>query len=389
MAIRACRAWRRKPMPAPKLSLDDAREAFEAIQRHGGRGHLKAAAEELGLHKQTLSDRARKWEEHLNEDPAISEAKLAVGTGMRPNLIWAKTKSKDGTSFSVLLKPDPLSSDNLDRIRETLEGLNPVKPVKPPTHADSDLLTLIPVSDLHGGMMAWGKETGEDYDTQKAVDRLVSWVGQCISSSPKSKKGVILFNGDTLHANDDSNQTKRSGHVLDVDTRQFRTLDMVIRAIGISADLALHHFEDVEIVVKPGNHDPDAWIGILFAMAERYRNEPRVTVNKEPSEFWAYSFGKVMLAAHHGDKAKAVRLVLFLADEFPEMWGQTRFRYLWTGHLHHHKSEDIGGVQWEQLRAVTSRDAYAASHAYSARSELQAITYHRNRGEVARVKVAV
>jgi hypothetical protein len=44
-------------------------------------------------------------------------------------------------------------------------------------------------------------------------------------------------------------------------------------------------------------------------------------------------------------------------------------------------------VAWEQLRAVTSRDAYAVSHAYTARAQLQAITYHRDKGEVSRVKV--
>jgi hypothetical protein len=95
-----------------------------------------------------------------------------------------------------------------------------------------------------------------------------------------------------------------------------------------------------------------------------------------------------MVAAHHGDKAKADRMVFFMADEYAPMWGRTRHRFLFTGHLHHHKSADIGGVQWEQLRAVTERDAYAVGHAYTARAQLQAITYHKTRGEVMRVKVA-
>lgn len=37
--------------------------------------------------------------------------------------------------------------------------------------------------------------------------------------------------------------------------------------------------------------------------------------------------------------------------------------------------------------AVAERDAYAVSHAYSARAQLQAITFHRTRGEVQRVSV--
>jgi len=32
-------------------------------------------------------------------------------------------------------------------------------------------------------------------------------------------------------------------------------------------------------------------------------------------------------------------------------------------------------------------DAYAATHAYSGRSEMQAITYHKDRGEISRHRV--
>ena len=368
-------------MPAQPLPPELAKEAYDAWQRYGTKAE---AARQLGLNVNTFKSRVK---QHL-EDPAITDAQAAVGTNMRPSLMWAKTKSEDGTSYSVLLKPDPLTDDNLERIKEVLEGLQPAKPVAAPTHADKDLVTLYPIADLHAGMMAWGRETGEDYNTEIATERLKSWMGQCISSSPKSGLGIVLGAGDLLHANDMTNATPQSKHVLDVDTRHFKTLDKLIEAMAVSVDLALHHHDNVLVVVKPGNHDRDAYLAILFALDQRYRNEPRVTVEKNPSEFWAFQFGLNMLAAHHGDKAKAERMVMYLADEFPEMWGATRHRYLWTGHLHHHKSQDLGGVQWEQLRAMTARDAYAASHAYSARSQMQAITYHRDKGEVARVKVA-
>jgi hypothetical protein len=80
-------------------------------------------------------------------------------------------------------------------------------------------------------------------------------------------------------------------------------------------------------------------------------------------------------------------MVMFLADQYADIWGKTTHRFLWTGHLHHHKSADIGGVKHEQLRALTSRDAYAVAHAYTARAQLQAVTYHREKGEISRVSV--
>ena len=65
----------------------------------------------------------------------------------------------------------------------------------------------------------------------------------------------------------------------------------------------------VTLVVQRGNHDETAYLAVLFALAERYRNEPRITVQRKPGEFFVMEWGKVLLASCHGDKAKAEVLV--------------------------------------------------------------------------------
>lgn len=368
-------------MPTPPLTEEVMAETLAAFERHGT---VKAAAEALSIPRSTFRNRLAR----AQLDPAIADSMQAVGTNMVPALAWAKTKSKDGTSYSVLLKPQGSEEGALDAIRAAFEGLDAAPPVSPPRHADADLLTLYPLADVHIGMMAWGRETGEDYSTALACARVRDWVGQCVASAPPAETAVILGVGDLLHADDQRNVTPQSKHQLDVDTRYFKTVDVTISALAACVDLALQKHKRVILRILPGNHDTHSHLAVLFALAERYRENKRVEVQKLPGEFWAYEWGKVMLAAHHGDKAKAQQMVLYLADEYPELWGRTRHRFLFTGHLHHMKAQDIGGVQWEQLRAVTARDAYAASHAYSARAQMQAITYHKDRGEVSRVKVA-
>ncbi len=61
-------------------------------------------------------------------------------------------------------------------------------------------MTVYPIADAHIGMMAWGKETGEDYNTKIAVARLQSWLGACIAASPPSETAIILDVGDLTHA---------------------------------------------------------------------------------------------------------------------------------------------------------------------------------------------
>lgn len=349
---------------------------------------LTEIASELGMTVNAaakLRQRAKKW---AGEDPAITAARQAVNTNMTPTLAWAKTKNEDGTSYSVLLRPDTVDEDVVDRIREAVEGIEPAAPVAAPEYVMEDMASLYLIADAHIGMMAWGHETGEDYSTKKAAGRVKEWVARCVEASPPSETAIILDVGDYTHANDATNMTQRSKHVLDVDTRHFRTMDLAIDALGAAIESARAKHRKVIVRILPGNHNPDAYLCVLFAIAERYRDEPRVEVQKVPGEFFVWQFGEVMIAAHHGDKAKAAQIVHFVADEYAKIWGQTKHRFLFTGHLHHHKSQDIGGMKWEQLRATTARDNFATSHAFCARAQMQAITFHRQHGEAQRVSVA-
>lgn len=323
-------------------------------------------------------------------DPAIAAGMAQVGTNMVPHLAWVKTApTKDEPGYSFMLRPGPEPPEAVaERVKATLEGMGAAPIIPPPDHTEDDLLTLYPITDVHLGMQSWARETGEDYNTNIASERLRSWIGKAIATSPPAHTAIILDNGDLTHADDNTSQTPAGKHALDVDTRHFKTMEIAVEALAFAVSAALEKHERVFFRILPGNHNRESYLCVMFSLAERFRDNPRVSVQKQPGEFFIYQFGRVLLAAHHGDKAKADRMVHFIADEYAEMWGRTRHRYLFTGHLHHHKSQDIGGVQWEQLRAMTARDAYAISNAYTARAQLQAITYHRQHGEVSRVKVS-
>ena len=303
-------------------------------------------------------DAFERWERLPN---GVQEA--LESTGIDPSMArggWKRVEGEDGSFNSVYWRmPDQEAEDALSRITEILSDIPAAKPVKSPDHSEDDLLNVVNVSDLHSGMLADPEEVGQGYKTQGAVDRLTNWAGDCISRSPKAGECVILFNGDTLHANDHKAQTPTSGHVLDVDGRFFRTVDMTVLAIAAVIDQALTRFQKVQVVIKAGNHDLTSYIALVVAMKQRYRDEPRVSVDDHASEFWAYRFGKVMLGSHHGHRTKPQNLVMFFAAEFPEIWGATTFRHIYTGHCHHLKVQEFPGVVWEQARAASPRDANA------------------------------
>ena len=348
-------------------------------------------ADELGISLDAVKDRLKRAKQWQAVTPGQASAMEVSGldvTNARHG--WRVVQHEDGSRDSVFWKAEAGEEDAsfLESVREALEGLAPATAIPAPTYSDADLLTIYPIADAHIGMRAWQRETGESYDADIAVARLRDWIGRLVASSPASAEAVILDVGDTMHMDDNTNQTPASKHVLDVDGRYFRTLDMTIMALADAVELALTKHNLVHVVIIAGNHNPHSYMAILFALSERYRDNSRVKVRKDPREFWTHRFGDCLLAAHHGDKAKPERLVMFLADEYADDWGATKHRFLWTGHLHHHRSADIGGVKWEQLRAMTARDAYAYTHAYSARAQLQAITLHRTAGEIQRQAVS-
>lgn len=344
-------------------------------------------AEHLGISLKSVKgrlERARKAQAREELSDGIQDALERTGLdASNARFGYRRVKDESGSFNTVFWRmPEEQQAGLIDRIKEALSDLPALPKIPPPKRADEDLLNVIPIADAHIGMMAWGREAGEDYDTDKAAQRVMEWVGKCVDAAPPAHECIILDVGDLTHADDQTNQTPRSKHGLDVATRHYRTVETTIAALASSVEYAAQKHRKVRVRILPGNHNPHAYLAVLFALKERYRASPHIEVEAEPGEFWVHEFGKVMLCAHHGDKADANRLAHFMADEFAEIWGRTKHRFLFTGHLHHKKAQDIGGIEWEQLRALSDRDAFAYSHAYSARAALQALTFHRERGKL-------
>jgi hypothetical protein len=233
-------------------------------------------------------------------------------------------------------------------------------------------------------MRAWGEEVGEDYDTDIANKLIVNGINECIQGSPASEVGIIMGGGDFTHADDNNNQTPQSKHVVDVDGRHDKTIKTVIDMCIHMVELAAQKHKTVIFRCIRGNHDMNTFRIFNYALYQRYVNNPRIIIDTSPSDFFIHQFGRNMITSHHGDKADPVRLVLQAADKWPKIWGDTVHRYYFTGHKHHKASKDIGGMTWEQLRAATKPDSYSDSHSFTGKSQLRAITYHREKGECAR-----
>lgn len=372
-------------MPTPPLSDEEIQRRLDAYHRHGGPGKFgsgAAAAKELGIDSRTLYSTISLARER-GFDPAVQTAMRATGALAAPTGFWLKTKGQDGEpDVSAYFRAPAMPDDTLQRIREAFEGMEPAAPVEAPERVLSDLLTVYPVMDAHWGMQAWGRETGgPDYDVKLAAQDLRNATAKVLALTPDAEKAVIIIGGDFFHNDNQDNVTFASGHQLDVDSRFFKILETGIAAVKGLVEAALAKHRSVTVRVLRGNHDPHSHMVLTFALAERYREEPRVEVDTSPRDLFMLQHGRCLIAAHHGDKAPPERLTLYLSDVCP-YWSETRHRYCLTGHIHKDQARDVGPLRWRSLRAFCPPDAYAAGMGYTSRRAMQALTFDARDGLV-------
>lgn len=349
----------------------------------------RAIGKHLGVDPKTVREHLKKAQAYIDAPDGVKRALETTGLSDIGQLHSGWLKTDEASLYFVQPKESPAEAleSIVERVVELVGDIAPLEPVEPPTAALEDLITIYPIADAHIGMRAIREESGDDYDIEVASCRIRSAFSELMVSSPPSERAIILDVGDLTHADDTNYVTPRSKHPLDMAGTQYESIDAAIEVLSTAILMAMRKHRYVTVRILRGNHNENSYLAIMFALHERFRDNPRVCVEKTPADFFIHQFGKNMFAAHHGDKAKAERLVMHMAHEWPDIWGSTKWRYYFTGHLHHTKVQDVGGVQVEQLRAVTSRDKYAAAHGYVGAPQMQSITYHKDKGEKSRVKI--
>ena len=252
-----------------------------------------------------------------------------------------------------------------------------------------DLLSVYPIGDLHAGMYSWFEETGIDYNSDIAEQKLIESMDRLIQVTPNTKTAVVLNLGDILHSDTKENQTARSKNPLDVDTRWARVVEVAVRAMRRCIDNTLEKHDEVVVRNCIGNHDEHSSQMLGIALRLYYENDPRVTIDTTPRTFWYYKFGKCLLGSTHGDGVKPNDLPNIMASDVPKLWGDTEHRHWLIGHVHHRRLTEYHGTIVESFRAICPRDAWHDRMGYRAGIDLQAIVYHNEYGEVERHRTHV
>ena len=379
----------------PKLlefATERQSEHIKAVMEHGS---VHAASRETGFDRSTIqaaikkckaSARRRGWDPQHSMTHTAPEGFSVVGTTTLHHeqkgqvLQWVRTKVDRE-------KQAELAQEFANSLADEVRGL--AKPIKKPVTNLNNLLTLYPLGDPHFGLHAWGEECGEDYDLKIAAKENKTANERISAASPNTKIAVILNVGDFFHADNQQKRTNRSGAVLDVDGRIQKVVRVGTQSLKYKIDLALAKHQKVYVRNDMGNHDEILSQMLSLILEAYYEKEKRVIIDTSPNHYWYYEFGKNLFGSTHGDTIKMEALGEIMAEDEPEAWGRTQFRYWFTGHIHHKKVQEFRGCQVESFNTLAAKDAWHNKSGYRSKRNMQSIVFHKDYGEQERHTISI
>ncbi len=273
-------------------------------------------------------------------------------------------------------------------IRALSEKIPRERPRPAPARTIADLCNVYVLTDYHLGMLAWGEETGADWDTGIAEQMLVDWFSAAIAQAPAAEKAVFAQLGDFLHWDGMDAVTPASKHLLDADTRFQKLVRVAIRAVRRVIGMLLAKHQSVHVLMAEGNHDPASSIWLREWLAASFENEPRVTVDTSPDPYYCVEWGSTAVFFHHGHKRRPKDIDTVFAAKFREVFGRTQHAYAHMGHLHHIDVKETNLMVVEQHRTLAAPDAYAARGGWMSGRDAVVVTYSKAHGEVSRCRIS-
>lgn len=356
----------------PGKNADQIRDAIRGVVRRDPRykGQRQEPPGEQG-YKSSNGWKNGQYESdrliEICEEDAKSPRRILAAHGLDPdewdvatcrNNLW-HSQTKAGTrlvmyqsKLTAKPKADELTFADVERWFAG-KDFAPAKPPTIPARFDPDGETLeIDVADLHAGLLAWGRETGADYDVNIARERFFSALDDVLSrcEGRRFKRIILALLGDLLHIDTDF-QTTTKGTFQQADGRMARifgkTLDMLIDAIDRLGAIA-----PVDVVYTRGNHDSTGGWMLIKALEQTYRRDENISVDTSPDPQKHRMIGDTLVGFVHGDMPEK-NLAGWLQVRARQLAEPVRFMEVHTGHRHAQKVREI--VQTQDADGVVVR----------------------------------
>jgi hypothetical protein len=312
----------------------------------------------------------------FNECDAVGIPFESVKHGWYKGKHWslAFKKEDETVDFERMLK------DHIEQVEDHSFKYQPIQREINPT---GNLLVIDP-ADIHIGKLASSFETGEEYNNQIAVQRVLEGVDGILSKSAGFNIDQIIFvaGNDVLHVDSPKRQTT-AGTPQDTDGMWYDNF-LIAKKLYVDVIDRLMQIADVHFMYNPSNHDYTHGFFLADSIKSWYRDCENITFDSSINHRKYYTYGNSLIGTTHGDGAKWQDLGKLAAVESPD-WSKTKHRYVYTHHVHHKIVKDDIGVTIESLRSPSGTDGWHHRNGYQhAPKAVEGFIHSKEHGQVAR-----
>lgn len=335
---------------------------------HGLRAHCKVLLADIELPSL-----------HAALDKECEEVGIPIDS---VNHYWYK-----GENFSIHVKGKSISYFEIrDDIIADMKDYAPKYPTIKYNKIKDGHLFVIDPADVHIGKLCTSFETGEDYNSQIAVQRVREGVQGLLDKAQGFPIDKILFiiGNDILHVDTPKNTTT-SGTTQDTDGMWYDNF-RIAKKIYIEMIEKLMQIAPVHVQYDPSNHDYTNGFFLADSISSWFNNCKSVTFNVSIAHRKYFIYHKNLIGTTHNDGAKETDLALLMAHEAPEHWNTCIHRYYYTHHIHHKKSKDYMSVCVETLRSPSTSDSWHHRNGFVfSPKAIEGFIHHKEHGQIARL----
>ena len=297
---------------------------------------------------------------------------------------WLKTQDASMFFTNPLYKKKEEDGFYNELIKD-LQNFSPVFPEIKRTASKEGHLLVIDPADIHVGKLARAFETGEDYNSQIAVKRVLEGVQGILDKTSGFNIDQILFVGgnDILHIDTPKRMTT-SGTPQDTDGMWYDNF-LIAKQLYIDVLTMLLPIANVHFVFNPSNHDYTNGFFLADVIKTYFKDCKNITFDCSIAHRKYYSYFNNLIGTTHGDGAKQSDLPLLMAHESTD-WSTCKHRYIYTHHVHHKTAKDHIGVTIESLRSPSASDSWHSRNGYTGVPKaIEGFLHHKEFGQISRI----
>lgn len=296
-----------------------------------------------------------------------------------------ETKELYAVKFKIKPKSKELDPNEMLEIVDKVFNKN-IKPINLPKKKkdkglNNDSVTVLGAVELHLGKEVREFDVGENYDTDIAIERYETIINVLCEEQEYRKSNKLIYgigndfiNVDTP-ANTTTNGTFQYGGI-----SSYELFDIALELQLKSLLTLREQYNEIEVVLVKGNHANQLEYALFRALQQRFINDDVVSFRDDYKEIQAIELGNTSVFMTHGD-SNYKRTIESMSKEFYKIYGNTEFRYILLGHLHHkQKIEELNGFTVFRLSSPSGIDRWHYKERYVSQAGQDIFTFSKETG---------